>query len=806
NVAKTSQELLPAEREALLKWKPSLYSFESRYVPSWNTTSSCDTWDGITCNDEGSVIDIDLSYQYLSGTLNHLNFSSLPNLSVLNLGVNNLTGTIPREIGTLSKLTQLDLYRNSFSGELPVSLGNITSLIYLDISGNRISSKLDSRLFSNWSQLEYLRLSDNFLVGNIPPGLSKLEKLTQLFLNDNHISGSIPLELMSLKNLHDLDLSFNNLTGPIPSIKRHLINLTSLYLQSNHITGPIPVSLLRSTKLQFLYLQSNHINGSIPPQIGNLISLVELKLSDNKLSGQLPPEIGRLSSLEFLEISHNKLNGPIPELLGNIGNLGTLRLNRNDLNGSIPYQLGKLVYRLHYLDLSENSLTGVIPWQLGNLVRLQYLNLSHNNLSGKIDGFIVNICKHVSSYPSYLNQIDFSHNNLKGPLPDSVSVWDICLDLGPSYDLPISHLTRKRSKVRNFIVIISISSIVFLALLVAGMYYFYQKRLKTSEHNKATKTKNGDLFSIWNYDGKIAYEDIIEATEDFDMKYCIGVGGYGSVYRAILPSGKIVALKKLHRWESQEQAFARRFTNEIEFLTRIRHHNIVKLHGFCSNPQCMFLVYEYMERGSLFCVLSNETDAVELDWNKRVNVVKGIAHALSYLHNDCSLPIIHRDISSNNVLLNSEMEACVSDFGTARLLDPDSSNQTLCVGTYGYIAPELAYTMVVTEKCDVYSFGIVALETIMGKHPGDFITSLSTPAARTMMFKDLLDRRLSPPVDLKMIQDLALVVQLALACVQSRPQHRPTIQHVSQILVSHVEPLHLPLEDIQVHQLMSYSM
>ncbi|KAF5188822.1 Mdis1-interacting receptor like kinase [Thalictrum thalictroides] len=176
------------------------------------------------------------------------------------------------------------------------------------------------------------------------------------------------------------------------------------------------------------------------------------------------------------------------------------------------------------------------------------------------------------------------------------------------------------------------------------------------------------------------------------------------------------------------------------------------------------------------------------------------------MHNDCSPPIIHRDISSNNVLLNSDMEACVSDFGTARLLDPDSSNQTLRVGTYGYIAPELAYTMVVTEKCDVYSFGVVALETITGKHPGDLLGSLSTPVAETMMLKDWLDPRLSPPVDQITIQELALVVQLALACVQSRPQHRPNIQHVCQVLVSHVQPLHQPLEEISVHQLMGYTM
>ena len=150
----------------------------------------------------------------------------------------------------------------------------------------------------------------------------------------------------------------------------------------------------------------------------------------------------------------------------------------------------------------------------------------------------------------------------------------------------------------------------------------------------ATK-KNGDLFSIWDYDGRIAFEDIISATEDFDIRYCIGVGGYGSVYRAQLPSGKVVAVKKLHRSEIDEPTYLRSFKNEVRMLEQIRHRNIVKLHGYCLHNRCMFLIYMYMERGSLYSMLSDEVEAVELDWVKRVNIVKNMAHALSYMHHDC---------------------------------------------------------------------------------------------------------------------------------------------------------------------------
>ncbi|XP_050271516.1 MDIS1-interacting receptor like kinase 2-like isoform X2 [Quercus robur] len=278
------------------------------------------------------------------------------------------------------------------------------------------------------------------------------------------------------------------------------------------------------------------------------------------------------------------------------------------------------------------------------------------------------------------------------------------------------------------------------------------------------------------------------------------IGGYGSVYKAQLPSGKVVALKKLHRLEAEDPSFDKSFKNEVQMLTEIRHRNIVKLHGYCLHKRCMFLVYQYMERGSLFCILSDDVEALELDWPKRMNIIKSIAHALSYMHHECNPVIIHRDISSNNILLNSELEAFVSDFGTARLLDPDSSNQTLVVGTYGYIAPELAYTMVVTEKCDVYSFGMVALEILMGKHPGELLTSLSTLSSQNLMLNEILDQRLPPP-NRSIAQDIFFATSVAFACLRTKPKSRPTMKWVSQECLSGKKPLAIPLHAISLWQL-----
>ncbi|RYR72143.1 hypothetical protein Ahy_A02g006347 isoform C [Arachis hypogaea] len=285
----------------------------------------------------------------------------------------------------------------------------------------------------------------------------------------------------------------------------------------------------------------------------------------------------------------------------------------------------------------------------------------------------------------------------------------------------------------------------------------------------------------------------------------IGTGAYGSVYKAQLPSGKIVALKKLHQRESQNPSFDKSFRNEIKMLSQIRHRNIVKLHGFCLHNRCMFLVYEYMERGSLFYALSMDDDeAKELSWSKRVNIISGTANALAYMHHDCFPPIVHRDVTSNNILLNSELHAVVSDFGTARLLDPDSSNQTLQVGTYGYLVPELAYTMTVTEKCDVYSFGVVALETLMGRHPGVLILSLFNSSNKNIMIKDLLDSRIRLPLCQRDTQAIVQVLTLALACLRSDPKSRPSMQQVAYELSNFEQSsLSLSFSEISVYHLIA---
>ncbi|XP_022777003.1 probable leucine-rich repeat receptor-like protein kinase At1g35710 [Durio zibethinus] len=440
-------------------------------------------------------------------------------------------------------------------------------------------------------------LAQNNFSGSIPASIGNMSKLMKIYLTYNHLSGPIPSTLGNLTHLQSLQLGDNHLSGPLPKNLCKGGQLANLSVINNNLTGPIPPTLKNCKslyRLQELDLSSNHLVGEIPKELGVLTLMFRLLLSDNQLSGKIPPEIGVLSNLQHLNLASNNLSGPIPNQLGDCSKLLDLNLNlsQNLLIGEIPQQLAKL-HSLEILDLSHNVLNGSIPNSFNDLKSLTVVNISYNQLEGPIPNIKA---FHEASFDDLRNNKGLCGNAI-GLMPCAVAA--------------ASNGHRKSTK----------------------------NRTRKSESIEA---QLGEIFTLWGYNGRILYENIIEATEDFSSNNCIGSGGYGTVYKAALPIGEVVAVKKLHQSEdSMTSNNLKAFESEIHALSEIRHRNIVKLYGFCSYPKNSFLVYEFVERGSLREALNNKDEAMDLDWEKRLNVVKAVANALSYMHHDHSPPIIH---------------------------------------------------------------------------------------------------------------------------------------------------------------------
>ncbi|KAF3793700.1 putative LRR receptor-like serine/threonine-protein kinase [Nymphaea thermarum] len=624
-----------------------------------------------------SISDLRIGDNRINGQLLPNFFINWKNLSVLYLGGNMITGAIPVEIRELKNVQKLDLSRNFLTGTLPASIGELSHLRSLQLYNNNLTGMIPAAI-GNLKALSDLELDFNDFTGQIPSSIGNLSSLVGLYLTNNNLVGPIPLEIGNLKNLIQLEVGMNSLNGVIPSIIGNLSKIRTLSLYKNHLTGiipseignlknltgPMPSSLKNCKSLVRVRLERNNINDNISNAFGthpnlkylavnknalfgelsldwkSYSKLEHLDLSENHITGRIPPSISGMG--QRLDLSMNILSGSIPQELGSCTDLILLKLNANNLTGEIPLEIGNLVNLQELLDLSKNALNGSIPEQFQKLKMLEYLNLSHNELTGGVPSSLVEM--------KSLSVVDISYNDLEGPLPDSkvfseakpnafIGNSHLCGE--PNQGLPPCNISTSKYGVskKTFLVIIAFTIVITSVLLVSiAIYGIYYKFCMNINKMASIRTNHGDnLFSVWGYDGKVVYDDIINASENFNKKYCIGNGRHGSVYRIMLPTGQVVAVK---RFDKPEESFDEKsFVNEVQSLTEIRHRNIVKLYGFCWHVKDTFLVYEYMEKGNLKDMLSDNKKAVELDWAKRIRLLKGLAEALSYMHHSHATPM-----------------------------------------------------------------------------------------------------------------------------------------------------------------------
>ncbi|CAJ1976265.1 unnamed protein product [Sphenostylis stenocarpa] len=744
-------------------------------------------------------------------------FGNLTSLQYLDLAVGSLSGQIPGELGKLTKLNTIYLYQNNFTGKIPPQFGNITSLAFLDLSDNQIAGEIPEEL-TKLENLKLLNLMTNKLTGPVPEKLGELKNLQVLELWKNSLDGPLPPNLGQNSPLQWLDVSSNSLSGDIPPGLCTSGNLTKLILFNNSFTGSIPSGLANCLSLVRVRIQNNLISGTIPVGFGNLLGLQRLELAKNNLTEKIPTDITSSTSLSFIDLSWNHFESSLPSDILSIPTLQTFIASHNNFGGNIPDEFQDCP-SLSVLDLSNTYIYGTIPESIASCKKLVNLNLRNNHLTGEIPKSITNmptlsvldlsnnsltgrIPENIGNCPA-LEMLDLSYNKLEGPVPsngmlmtinpnDLIGNEGLCGGILPPCSPSMTVTSHRRSSHVRYIIIGFVTGIsVILALGAAyfgGRYLYNRWPLYNNFIYDWFKQSNEDW--PWRL---VAFQRISFTSSDIltSMKESnvIGMGGTGIVYKAEIHRPHVtVAVKKLWRSRTDIED-GNDVLREVELLGRLRHRNIVRLLGYVHNERKVMMVYEYMPNGNLGTALHGEQSArLLVDWVSRYNIALGVAQGLNYLHHDCHPPVIHRDIKSNNILLDANLEARIADFGLARMMIQKNETVSMVAGSYGYIAPEYGYTLKVDEKIDIYSYGVVLLELLTGKMPLDpsFEESIDIVEwIRKKKSNKALLEALDPAIasQCKHVQEeMLLVLRIALLCTAKLPKERPPMRDIITML------------------------
>ncbi|RRT38866.1 hypothetical protein B296_00046706 [Ensete ventricosum] len=651
-----------------------------------------------------------------------------------------------------SNLTSFDLTSNDFHGPIDAGICNSSAKIrILRFSENRFYGHLPRGL-KNCSSLTELWLSMNDLSGDLPDALFDMTSMTQLFLQGNQFSGNLSTNMSNLSNLVEIDLSLNRFSGLIPDVFGSLANVESFSAQSNKLVGNLPSSLSKLSSLRVLNLNNNSLSGEINLNCTAIPKLSTLDLGSNSFSGPIPDLLPHCVLLKTLNLAKNNLSGEIPHSFKNFTSLSDLSLTGNHFsNISSALQILQYCPKLTSLVLTRNFHGGeMMPVDgIHGFEKMELLVIANCALTGNSElcGIHLLPCKSKDLLPSRVKK-------------------------------------HKRAARISMAVGIGIGTIFLL-----GVVYWMILRRHSGKHEDNAKVvaradESSDAAScsivlLFHDDSKeLNIDDILKSTNNFDQSFIVGCGGYGLVYKATLPDGRNIAIKRLSGDFFQVE---REFQAEVETLSRAQHRNLVSLQGYCKFGNDRLLIYSYMENGSLdYWLHEKHEGSLMLDWGRRLQVALGAARGLAYLHESCEPHILHRDIKSSNILLDEEFEAHLADFGLARLVSPSETHVTTdLVGTLGYIPPEYAQSPAATFKGDVYSFGIVLLELLTGRRPVDMCKPKGSRNVVSWVLQMKKERREAEVFD-PCIYDkddssqISRMLELACLCVSESPKLRPS--------------------------------
>ncbi|KAK7860082.1 putative kinase-like protein TMKL1 [Quercus suber] len=557
------------------------------------------------------------------------------------------------------------------------------------------------------------------------------------------------------------------------------LHLLSLQLPSANLTGSLPRELGEFSMLQSLYVNINSLSGTVPLELGYSSSLSDIDLGYNMLSGSLPPSIWNLcDKLVSLRLHANSLSGSVPELAlpnSTCKNLQVLDLGKNKLSGTFPEFITRFL-GLRELDLGDNVLSGSIPESLAAL-NIEKLNLSHNNFSGVLPVF---------------GESKYSREVFEGNNPG------LC-------GLPLKSCTGSSGLSPGAIAGIVIGLMAGAVILASLLIGYVQNKKKKSrgesedELEEAEDEENGGVpFGVGVGGGggggagegklilfqggeHLTLEDVLNATGQVMEKT-----NYGTIYKAKLADGGTIALRLLREGSCKDGSSC---LPVIRQLGKIRNENLIPLRAFYQGKRGeKLLIYDYLPHRNLHDLLY-ETRAGRpvLNWARRHKIALGIARGLTFLHTGLEAPITHGNVRSKNVLVDEFFVARLTEFGLDKLMIPAVADEMVALAkTDGYKAPELQKMKKCNSRTDVYAYGILLLEILIGKKPGkngrsgEFVDlpSMVKVAVLEETTMEVFDVEVLKGIRSPMEEGLVQALKLAMGCCAPVASVRPTMEEV----------------------------
>ncbi|XP_058183265.1 probable LRR receptor-like serine/threonine-protein kinase At1g56140 isoform X3 [Rhododendron vialii] len=785
-----------------------------------------------------------LGYNALSGEVPK-ELGKLTNLTQLSISTNNFSSSLPSELGNLIKLEQFYFDSSGVSGAIPSTFAALQNLSTVWGSDNELTGSIPE-FIGNWSKLSSLRFQGNAFEGGIPSTFSKLTSLTDLRISDLSYRSSSLEFLKDMTSLSTLILRNNNISGTIPSNIGDFPSLSQLDLSFNNLTGPIPDSLFNSSSLLYLFLGNNRLNGT-PPELKR--PLLQIDVSYNQLSPALPSWANNsllatgLDCIQknfpclggFPNYSNFAINCGGPEMTSSsqivyerdndplgpatyyeastkrwaVSNVGQF----NDINNAKYMSVSSSQFNTSDSELLQTA--RISPGSLryfglrlenGNyMVTLQFAETTFLNpptwksLGRRVFDIYIqgNLVQKDFDIKKEAGGVSFQAVQMVFPAQVSKNYVEIhlfwagkgtcCIPSFGTYGPSISaisavRVTSDKKSMTGFIVKIVVPVGVVSFLSVLALYCFVHRRKRPGWDD------DEELLGMDVRPYTISYAELKAATEDFNPANKLGEGGFGPVFKGTLNDGRVIAVKQLSVASRQGKD---QFVAEIATTSAVQHRNLVKLYGCCIEGNKRLIVYEYLENRSLDQTLFGKT-SLFLNWPIRFDICLGVARGLAYLHVESRLRIVHRDVKASNILLDSDLNPKVSDFGLAKLFDDKKTHMsTRVAGTFGYLAPEYAMLGQLTEKADVFGFGVVALEIVSGRPNTD--SSLEEEKIYLLKWAwhvhennhevELVDARLLEFDE----EEVKRVIRVALLCTQTSPQQRPSMPRVVAMLSGDIE-------------------